>query len=281
MTFRRKGLIWNLQQVRALDQYSRHRYFTAWGQGSGSNGGGWYCRVHLAMRFSSDNLRHWANVPLYATLLAGGLPLLVQLGRKLWAWEFGSDFLAGVSIVTAVLLRQYLVAAIVVLMLSGGTALEEYASRRASRVLDELAKRMPGIAHRKAEQGLVDIPAQDIVVGDTLVVLPHEICPVDGVVFEGQGAMNEAYLTSEPFEVEKVPGATVLSGALNGESLLIIRAEKLPIDSARFCHRCVGIGFASYLVPILRTEVDFGINLMTPRHNEFAITADCSEINRG
>jgi heavy metal translocating P-type ATPase len=187
--------------------------------------------VHLAMRFSSDNLRHWANVPLYVTLLAGGLPLLVQLARKLWAWEFGSDFLAGVSIVTAVLLRQYLVAAIVVLMLSGGTALEEYASRRASRVLDELAKRMPGTAHRKAEQGLVDIPAHDIVVGDTLVVLPHEICPVDGVVFEGQGAMNEAYLTGEPFEVEKVPGATVLSGALNGESLLIIRAEKLPIDS--------------------------------------------------
>jgi heavy metal translocating P-type ATPase len=187
--------------------------------------------VHLAMRLASYNLRHWADVPLYVTLLAGGLPLLVQLARKLWAWEFGSDFLAGVSIVTAVLLRQYLVGAIVVLMLSGGTALEEYASRRASHVLDELAKRMPGIAHRKAEQGLVDIPAQDIVVGDTLVVLPHEICPVDGVVSEGQGAMNEAYLTGEPFEVEKVPGATVLSGALNGESLLIIRAEKLPIDS--------------------------------------------------
>jgi heavy metal translocating P-type ATPase len=187
--------------------------------------------VHLAMRLASYNLRHWADVPLYVTLLTGGLPLLVQLARKLWAWEFGSDFLAGVSIVTAVLLRQYLVGAIVVLMLSGGTALEEYASRRASHVLDELAKRMPGIAHRKAEQGLVDIPAQDIVVGDTLVVLPHEICPVDGVVSEGQGAMNEAYLTGEPFEVEKVPGATVLSGALNGESLLIIRAEKLPIDS--------------------------------------------------
>ena len=113
--------------------------------------------VHLFMHLASDNLRHWADVPLYVTLLAGGLPLVVQLARKLWAWEFGSDFLAGVSIVTAVLLREYLVAAIVVLMLSGGTALEEYASRRASRVLDELAKRMPGIAHRKAEHGLTDI----------------------------------------------------------------------------------------------------------------------------
>jgi len=50
-------------------------------------------------------------------------------------------------------------------------------------------------------------------------------------VTEGQGSMNEAYLTGEPFEVAKTPGALVLSGALNGEALLTIRAEKLPTDS--------------------------------------------------
>lgn len=186
---------------------------------------------HLIFRFSILNLRHWANIPLYLALLAGGLPLLLQLARKLWGRELGSDFLAGVSIVTAVLLQQYLVGAIVVLMLAGGTALEEFASRRASRVLDALAKRMPVIAHRKADQGLVDVPALRIAVGDLLVVLPHEICPVDGMVVEGQGSMNEAYLTGEPFEVEKAPGATVLSGALNGESLLTIRATKIATDS--------------------------------------------------
>ena len=92
------------------------------------------------------------------TLLAGGLPLFVQLARKLWAWELGSDFLAGVSIVTAVLLRQYLVAAIVVLMLAGGTALEEYASRRASRVLDGLAKRMPGFLIGKRSRRITRLP---------------------------------------------------------------------------------------------------------------------------
>jgi heavy metal translocating P-type ATPase len=183
------------------------------------------------LRFSAANLRQWADIPLYVALLGGGLPLIVQLLKNLWAWEFGSDFLAGVSIVTAVLLREYLVATIVVLMLSGGTALEEFAARRASRVLDALAKRMPSIAHRKADEGLADISVGEIAVGDTLVVLPHEICPVDGVVVKGQGSMNEAYLTGEPFEVEKAPGAVVLSGALNGESLLTIRAEKLAEDS--------------------------------------------------
>jgi cation transport ATPase len=68
--------------------------------------------VHLALRFSPADLRSLANVPLYVALLTGGLPLLVQLIRKLWAGEFGSDFLAGVSIVTAIVLREYLVATI-------------------------------------------------------------------------------------------------------------------------------------------------------------------------
>jgi heavy metal translocating P-type ATPase len=187
--------------------------------------------VHLALRFSTADLRPLANVPLYVALLAGGLPLLVQLIRKLWAGEFGSDFLAGVSIVTAIVLREYLVATIVVLMFSGGTALEEFATRRASRVLDALARRMPSIAHRKTGKELADIAVGEIRVGDRLVVLPHEICPVDGVVVEGQGSMNEAYLTGEPFEVEKILGTMVFSGALNGESLLTIRAEKLATDS--------------------------------------------------
>jgi heavy metal translocating P-type ATPase len=187
--------------------------------------------LHLFFRFAPITARSLANVPLYVALVVGGVPLLVTLGRKLWAGEFGSDFLAAISIVTAVLLSEYLVASIVVLMLSGGSALEQVATRRASRVLDALAKRMPSVAHRKSADGITDVNVADIIVGDTLVVLPHEICPVDGVVGEGQGSMNEAYLTGEPFEVEKAPGATVLSGALNGPAALTIRAEKLAIDS--------------------------------------------------
>ena len=187
--------------------------------------------LHLILRFAPIGARSLANIPLYVALVVGGLPLLVTLGRKLWAGEFGSDFLAAISIVTAVLLSEYLVASIVVLMLSGGNALEGYATRRASRVLDALAKRMPSVAHRKSADGITDVKVADIIVGDSLVVLPHEICPVDGVVSEGQGSMNEAYLTGEPFEVEKAPGTSVLSGALNGEAALTIRAEKLAIDS--------------------------------------------------
>lgn len=187
--------------------------------------------VHLFLRFAPFELRSFADIPLFLALFAGGLPLLLSLGVRLFHGEFGSDFLAAISIVTGVLLHQYLVASIVVLMLSGGSALEELATKRASRVLDALAKRTPSVSHKKSIEGLTDVKVADIQLGDTLVVLPHEICPVDATVTEGQGSMNEAYLTGEPFEVEKAPGATVLSGALNGEAVLIIRAERLATDS--------------------------------------------------
>ena len=187
--------------------------------------------VHLLLRYAFTVPRGWSLAPLIIVLVVGGIPLVAGLTRKLFNGEFGSDLLAGMSIVTAVLLHEYLVACVVVLMLSGGGALEQFARRRASSVLDALAKRMPQKAHRRSPSGLLDVPLESIAVGDELVVFPHEICPVDGIVLDGQSKMNEAYLTGEPFEIWKTPGAEVISGAVNGETALTIRAEKLPSNS--------------------------------------------------
>jgi heavy metal translocating P-type ATPase len=187
--------------------------------------------LHLALKYALHFPALTYNLPLVAALLLGGIPMVWQLLKKLVKREFGSDLLAGVSIITAILLQQYLVATIVVLMLSGGEALEEFATARASSVLDALARRMPSVAHRKGANGIADVKLAEIRIGDELVVLPHEICPVDGMVIEGRGVMDEAYLTGEPYEVSKAPGSLVISGAVNGESLLAIRAEKLAEDS--------------------------------------------------
>ncbi len=170
-------------------------------------------------------------LPLHLALLAGGIPLLVGLVRQLFKLEFGSDWLAGVSIVTAALLHQYLVACIVVLMLSGGSALEQYATRKASSALRALAKRMSTIAHRVTEAGSTVIHVQDVIVGDMLAIFPHEVCPVDGEVIEGHGEMDESYLTGEPYEIAKAPGSQVLSGAINQDTVLKIRATRLPVHS--------------------------------------------------
>jgi heavy metal translocating P-type ATPase len=172
-----------------------------------------------------------ADVPVLFVVLVGGGILIVNLIVGMCKGEFGSDLLAGISIVTSVILGEYIAGALVVLMLSGGTALEEYAMRRASSVLDALAKRMPSIAHRRSGVSMVDVSAEEVRMGDELVVLPHELCPVDGVVLEGRSSMDESYLTGEPYRISKTPGCEVISGAINGEGALIIRASKEAKDS--------------------------------------------------
>jgi len=144
---------------------------------------------------------------------------------------FGADLIAGIAIVTAVILGQYLAGAIVVLMLAGGEALENYALRTASSVLEALARRMPSIGHVKRHGVFQDIPLDTIAVGDELLVHPHEICPVDGEVLEGHGKMDEAYLTGEPFEITKTRGSRVISGAINGDAALLVRATARAVDS--------------------------------------------------
>src|SRR5262245_39947389 len=173
----------------------------------------------------------WPDAPLLVAIVIGGLPLLWELAAKLRQGQFSSDLLAGISIVTSVLLGEYLAGSIVVLMLSGGEALENYAVRSASSVLQALAKRMPSVAHRRSDGSLSDVPLDQVAVGDTLVVFPHEACPVDGTVLEGRGVMDESYLTGEPYRMSKAPGSEVLSGAINADTALTIRAERPASDS--------------------------------------------------
>jgi heavy metal translocating P-type ATPase len=192
--------------------------------------------VHLVLRFGVATGAHAfglpaAQLPLVVALALGGTPLLVDLLVKVARLQFGSDLLAGLSIATSVVLGEYLAGTLVVLMLSGGGALEGFAVRSAASVLDALARRMPTHAHRKRGVQLDDIPLDEIAIGDTLVVFPHEICPVDGHVVEGHGSMDESYLTGEPYVMSKTPGADVLSGAINGEAALTIHADRLPVDS--------------------------------------------------
>jgi heavy metal translocating P-type ATPase len=192
------------------------------------------CYLLLRFGFRAEGTLFYlplVDLPLALALALGGVPLVLDLLFKLLRLEFGSDLLAGISIVTSIVLGEYLAGTLVVLMLSGGEALEGYAVRSASSVLAALARRMPSAAHRKHEGLVSDVALDSVAVGDTLVVFPHEVCPVDGIVVEGRGMMDESYLTGEPYQMSKVPGAIVLSGSINGDSVLTIRANKLAVDS--------------------------------------------------
>jgi heavy metal translocating P-type ATPase len=185
--------------------------------------------AHLVLR--AGGVLELQNIPLFVALAAGGSVLVARLAWKAARGDFGSDQLAGISIVAATLLGQYLAGTIVVLMLSGGETLEHYAVARATSVLRALANRVPIVAHRRHAGRLEDVAVGEVCIGDELSVLPHEICPVDGDVVGGHGAMDESYLTGEPFSISKGPGSRVLSGAVNGGSPLAICATRIAADS--------------------------------------------------
>lgn len=187
--------------------------------------------MHLVFQYLIPGLQKYSLYPLYITLALGGGVLVLGLIRKLINFQFGSDLLAGLSIITAILLGEYLAGSLVVLMLSGGETLENYAIRTASRMLEVLAKRAPITAHRKEDDVIKDISVEKIAIGDTILIFPHEICPVDGEVIAGNGVMDESYLTGEPFLISKAPGTGVLSGSINGDASLTIKATKLAQDS--------------------------------------------------
>lgn len=171
------------------------------------------------------------EIPLIIAVIIGGIPSLFEIIAKVIKGDLGADSLAAITIITAIFLQQFLAALIIILMVASGEALEVYAMRKASAVLLALAERMPNLAHRQIAEQIEDIALDDIHVGDTIVIYPHETCPVDGIVLSGASSMDESYLTGEPYQISKVPGASVLSGAINGESVLTIEAQKIPAES--------------------------------------------------
>jgi heavy metal translocating P-type ATPase len=172
-----------------------------------------------------------ANWTLLAVVLLGGIPLLWETIQQFLHKEFGVDVIAILAIVGSVILGQYLAGALVVLMLSGGEALEAFALQRARSSLSALAERAPRVAHIWQGDELITIPAEQVEIDMEIVVKPGEQIPVDGVVTFGSASVSEADLTGEPVPVRKAPGMLVLSGSVNLDSVLTIRASKRSAES--------------------------------------------------
>ena len=162
---------------------------------------------------------------------------LVGMVRDVMRGHVGLDILAVVAMVATLAVGEYLASLIIVLMLSGGEALEDFAARRAKRDLTALLDRSPRIAHvivhpLSGESDEVrDVAVDDVVVGDVLLVRPSEIVPADGVLLSESGSIDESSLTGESLPVTREVGGDVLSGAINGTRAVHVRAVRRSVDS--------------------------------------------------
>lgn len=156
----------------------------------------------------------------------------VGMIKDLLRGHWGIDILAVVAILSTVVVGEYLAALVIVLMLSGGEALEDYAAGRARRELTALLARAPQVAHRIGTgDEIQEVPVIEVSVGDRLLVKPAEIVPVDGELESAEASFDESSLTGESLPATRRTGQPVLSGSLNGGAAVLIRATARVEDS--------------------------------------------------
>ncbi|NYF09000.1 heavy metal translocating P-type ATPase [Leifsonia sp. AK011] len=181
--------------------------------------------VTLALVLSSANwLAPWVT-GAYALVIAGRSA--VSMVRSLRTGTWGIDILAVAAIVSTVALGDYWAALVVVLMLTSGEALEDFASRRARSELRSLLTRAPQVAHTAGG----DVPVDVVVPGDELEVRPGEVVPVDGVLVGAGASLDESSVTGESMPVTRAVGEQVVSGVVNGGSVIHVRATATAAES--------------------------------------------------
>ena len=156
---------------------------------------------------------------------------LVGMIRDMVRGNWGLDILAVVAMVSTLAVGEVLASIIVVLMLSGGEALEDYAQHRASRDLENLLKHSPAIAHVLKDGAPQDFDVENVEPGDRLLIKPNEIVPVDSTLISDEASFDESSLTGESLPVTKSAGDEILSGVVNGTSAVTVTAIKRAHES--------------------------------------------------
>jgi heavy metal translocating P-type ATPase len=176
--------------------------------------------VSLAQRIWFTGLVLTAAIPVWNTV------------RDMFRGEFAADVVAILAIVAAAALYQPFAGLVVVIMLTGGAALERYAEGRAGAAVSALEQAAPRQAHiRDADGRLRDVPAESVKVGDQLLVRPGELIPCDGRVVSGRSHVDASAITGEPLAVPVAPGSLVVSGSANVDGPLTMEATAIAGES--------------------------------------------------
>lgn len=173
-------------------------------------------------------IAHWL---LGIISLVATLPLLKGMWDDMRSGAYGIDILAITAIVTSVIMREYWAAIVIVVMLTGGEALEDYAEHRAKTELDALLTRAPQKATIMRGRKTVTVPVHEVALGDKVILKPGEVVPVDAVILEGTGNFDESAITGESLPESKSKDDDILSGSINLDGSVVARCVHIAKES--------------------------------------------------
>lgn len=178
------------------------------------------------------NLHFFAKAAILGATLLGSFELFREIFLSLLKRRFALDYIAILAIIVALITQEYLVAAILALMISSGRTLEEYGVSQAKKSLSKLVERIPNevVIWETNKPGKTE-KINNIKVGDEILVRKGEVIGLDGILMSEYGLTDESSLTGEPYIIDKIKGDLIRSGTINNGDPIVIKVSKAEKDS--------------------------------------------------
>ena len=159
------------------------------------------------------------------------ITMLREMIETLESGRWGVDILAIIAVVSTMIVGDYWAAWMILIMLTGGESLEDYATSQADKELRSLLKNSPRIADKLVDGKIVEVKVDELKIGDIVLIKPGSQVPVDGEIIKGNSSFDQSSLTGESVPVDKKVGDDLMSGSINGDAAVEMKVTKAAKDS--------------------------------------------------
>lgn len=188
--------------------------------------------IYLILKLFGVTL--WANILIISITILGSYQLVWESFQKIKQRRFAVDYIAIVAILIALYAGEYLVAAILALMITSGRTLESYAVSRAKQSLTQLIERIPDeVIIWENDQDPIGsgqtgkkVKIKDVAIGQEIFIRKGEVIPLDGTLSSDSAQTDESTLTGEPYFIDKIKGDILRSGTVNMGQPVVLKVTK-------------------------------------------------------
>jgi P-type Cu+ transporter len=166
-----------------------------------------------------------------AGTLVGGYPIFKEAWENIAERKMTMELSMTIALLAALAIGEFFTALVITAFVLGAEVLEGLTVERGRRAIQNLLDFLPRTVNVRRDGGVMEVPADEVQIGETVIVKPGGNIPVDGVVLAGRSYVEQAAITGEAMPVEKTPGAAVYAGTINQSGALEVRAEKLGRDT--------------------------------------------------
>ncbi|WP_296709331.1 cation-translocating P-type ATPase [Eubacterium sp.] len=183
------------------------------------------------------SLGKWLEIPYgidiaWIAILLCGFPIVIGATKAvITEHDIKADVLVSIALIGCLIAREYFAAGEVAFIMEIGSALEDFTSEQARKGIEKLINIVPKIAYVRRSDKEINIPVEKVRIGDNLIIHVGEIIPVDGVIIKGNTVLDQSTMTGESIPVDKCPGDHVISGSINKQSVIEIKATSEEKDS--------------------------------------------------